>query len=73
MKFTLNSILNQQFIEFQNFLIYDNYKKDIFTKIKEYIEKYHSMTLINNKKEKGFLYSYVLGVLSSIREFILIL
>ena len=54
MKFTLNSILNQQFIEFQNILIYDNYKKDIFTKIKEYIEKYHSMTLINNKKEKKF-------------------
>ena len=48
-------------------------KKIIFTKIKESIGKYYSMTLINNKKEKGFLYSYVLGVLSSIREYILIL
>lgn len=48
-------------------------KKVIFTKIKESIGKCYSMTLINNKKGKGFLYSYVLGVLSSIREYILIL
>ena len=73
LKLTLNSILNQKFIEFEIILIYDNYEKGNFSIIKEYIEKYHSITLIDNKSQKGFLYSYSLGVLASKGEYILIL
>ena len=55
---TPNSILNQKFIEFEIILIYDNYKKDNFNIIKEYIENYQIIIFINNKNEKGFRYFF---------------
>lgn len=55
MKLTLNSIINQKFIEFEIILINDNYKKGNFNIIKEYIENYQIIAFISNKNEKGFL------------------
>ena len=55
LKLTLNSIINQKFIEFEIILINDNYKKGNFNIIKEYIENYQIIAFISNKNEKGFL------------------
>ena len=67
----INSIQNQQGIDFEIIFIYDNETNSGF--IKEYLQKYRNIKIINNKGIKGILSSYVFGVMESKGEFILFL
>jgi len=70
---TLNSILEQIYINFEIFIIFDNTeKKDIYY-INNYIKKYKFIQLIHNKNIKGILYSISIGILKTNGKYILYL
>ena len=67
LKKTINSIQNQQNIDFEIILIYDNN-----TNI-DLIQKYKNIKIIHNNIIKGILSSFILGAMESKGEFILFL
>ena len=71
LKKTINSIQNQQNIDFEIILIYDNTTNmDLY---KENLQIYQNIKIIQNKKAKGILSSYLFGVEESKGEFFLFL
>ena len=70
---TINSLINQKFIKYEIIIIYDsNEQKNLFY-IKNYIKNYPFIKLINNKTNKGMLYSISTGVLITKGKYILFL
>ena len=70
---TINSILEQIYINVEIIIIYDNIEqKDLFY-IKNFIRNYKFIKLIYNKTIKGIIYSISISVLKSIGQYILYL
>ena len=70
---TINSLLNQKYIKFEIIIIYDSIEqKDLFY-IVNYIKNFPFIKLINNRKNKGLIFSISKGVLKSKGNYILIL
>ena len=70
---TINSIQNQKFSHYEIILIYDSSEKNNLGLIKKSWKEYPNIKIINNKKNKGLIYSISIGVLSSKGKYILIL
>ena len=70
---TINSILNQNFKQFEIIIVYDNDQPSNLTQIQNYIKYHKNIYLINNHKKKGILFSYSKAILFSNGEFILTL
>ena len=70
---TINSILEQLYINYEIIIIYDNIEVNDLYYIQNFIKKYTFITLLKNKNIKGILYSISLGVLKSIGQYILYL
>ena len=70
---TIKSIMNQNFLDVEIILIYNNYNNTDLNLLNNYIKNFTNVKLINNRNKKGFIYSIVKGVLSSIGKYILIL
>ena len=71
LKKTINSIQNQQNIDFEIILIYENTTNLDLTK--ENFQIYQNIKIIQNKKAKGILSSFLFGVEESKGEFFLFL
>ena len=70
---TINTLLNQKYVKFEIIIIYDSIEqKDLFY-IENYIKNFPFIKLINNKKNKGLIFSISKGVLKSKGNYILIL
>ena len=69
---TIHSIVNQ-INNNEIIIIYDNNDETNLKYIKKLANEYINIKLINNKGSKGIIYSYSIGVLKAIGEFILIL
>jgi len=70
---TINSILNQNFTNYEIILIYDNDEQNDIDLIQKFTKENPNIKLINNKNKRGIIYSISLGVLSSKGKYILIL
>ena len=70
---TIISILKQINLNIEIIIIYDNYNKIDLNYINNLIGKYGNIKIINNKENKGIIYSYSIGVLNSNGEYILLL
>ena len=70
---TINSILKQINLNIEIIIIYDNYNKIDLNYINNLIDKYGNIKIINNKENKGIIFSYSIGVLNSNGEYILLL
>ena len=70
---TINSILNQNFKQFEIIIVYDNDQPSNLKQIQNYIKYHKNIYLINNHKKKGILFSYSKAILFSNGEFILTL
>ena len=70
---TINSILNQNFKNYEIILIYDSNEQNDIHLIKKYLKRNPNINIINNKNKKGILYGISIGVLSSKGKYILIL
>ena len=70
---TIYSIQKQNFTSYEILLIYDNKEQNDIKLIEKFSKKNPNINLINNKKEKGLIYSISIGVLSSKGKYILIL
>jgi glycosyltransferase involved in cell wall biosynthesis len=73
LKNTIKSIENQNFKKFEIILICDFNEKMNINNIKEYIKAFPNIKIIKNNEQKGFLYSYSMGILYSKGEYILIM
>ena len=70
---TINTLLNQKYIKFEIIIVYDSIEqKDLFY-IANYIKNFSFIKLINNRKNKGLIFSISKGVLKSKGNYILIL
>lgn len=70
---TINSLINQKFIKYEIIIIYDsNEQKNLFY-IKNYIKNFPFIKLINNKTNKGMIYSISTGALNTKGKYILFL
>ena len=67
------SIQKQNFTSYEILLIYDNNKQNDINLIEKFSKENPNINLINNKNEKGLIYSISIGVLSSKGKYILIL
>jgi glycosyltransferase involved in cell wall biosynthesis len=70
---TINSIVNQININYEIIIIYDNNEKKQLNSIKKYAYNFENIKIIDNKQQKGFLYSYSKGVINSKGDYILIM
>ena len=70
---SLLSIYNQDLKEIEVIIIDDFSTDKTLDKIKELSEKFPSISIYNNQKNKGILYSKVLGILNSKGKYILFL
>ena len=70
---TINSLLNQKFINYEIIIIFDGENKKELNYIKHYIKNNKNIKLIVNKKTKGIFFSLTKGVLSSKGQYILFL
>jgi glycosyltransferase involved in cell wall biosynthesis len=70
---TINSIQNQNFTNYELILVFDNKEQNDIDLIQKYIKKNPNINLINNKNNRGLLYSISIGALSSKGKYILIL
>ena len=68
---TINSIQNQQNIDFEIIVVYDNTIN--FDLIKENLQIYKNIKIFQNEEAKGILSSFLFGVLESEGEFFLFL
>ena len=68
---TIYSIINQIDSFNEIIIVYDNKDEDNLKYIKNLINDYESIRIINNNGNKGILYSYSIGVLNAKGEFIL--
>ena len=73
LKKTIISILNQEFDKYEIIIVYDNNEYIYLNLIKNFLNIYPNIKIINNKKRKGILYSYSKGILLSQGDFILTL
>jgi len=73
LKNTINSILNQIFEHYEIIIIYDNDDYNNLYLIQNYIKNFKNIKLINNKNKRGKIYSYSIGILSSIGEYIMMI
>ena len=65
--------LNNQFIQYlEIILFYDDEDIKEFNLIKNYIEMFHNVKLVNNKKKKGILFSICNGVMSAKGKYVMI-
>ena len=71
LKKTINSIQNQNNIDFEIILIYENTLN--FDLVKENFQIYQNIKIFQNKEAKGILSSYLFGVIESKGEFFLFL
>ena len=71
LKKTINSIQNQQSIDFEIILIYENITN--LDLLKKNLQIYQNIKIIQNKKAKGILSSYLFGVEEAKGEFFLFL
>ena len=70
---TINSIQKQIFTSYEIILIYDNKEQNNINLIEKFSKENPNIKLINNKNNKGMMYSISIGVLSSKGKYILIL
>ena len=70
---TINSILNQNFKNFEIIVVYDNNINQNLTIIQNYVRNYPNIIFIHNNENKGFLYSIYRGVQITNGDYILIL
>ena len=70
---TIQSIQNQNFINYEIILIYDNDNETEFEKLKNFTKIFDNIVLINNEGQSGLYYSYSLGIMEAKGEYILIL
>ena len=70
---TINSILEQLYINYEIIIIYDNIEVNDLYYIQNFIKKYSFIKLLKNQNIKGIIYSISLGVLKSIGQYILYL
>ena len=70
---TVNSILNQIFEYYEIIIIYDNDDYNNLYLIQNYIKNFKNIKLVNNKNKRGKIYSYSIGILSSIGEYIMMI
>jgi glycosyltransferase involved in cell wall biosynthesis len=68
---TIYSIINQIDSFNEIIIVYDNKDEDNLKFIKNLINDYENIRIINNNENKGILYSYSVGVLKAKGEFIL--
>ena len=68
---TIYSIINQIDSFNEIIIVYDNKDEDNLKYIKNLINGYENIRIINNNENKGILYSYSVGVLNANGEFIL--
>lgn len=73
LKNTINSILNQIFEHYEIIIIYDNDDYNNLYLIQNYIKNFKNIKLVNNKNKRGKIYSYSIGILSSIGEYIMMI
>ena len=73
LKKTINSIQNQENIEFEIIVIFDNILNHSLDLIRENLSQYENIKFFCNNKTKGNLYSYSFGVLKAEGEYVLIL
>ena len=71
LEMTINSIENQLFDNFEIILIYDNNNMTEYLSIKNIIEEYNNIKIINNNYEKGIFNSFLNGIMESKGEYIL--
>jgi glycosyltransferase involved in cell wall biosynthesis len=70
---TIQSIQNQNFINYEIILIYDNDNETEFEKLENFTKIFDNIVLINNEGQFGLYYSYSLGIMEAKGEYILIL
>ena len=70
---TIKSIINQDFDKYEIIIVYDNNEYTFLNLIRNFINIYQNIKIINNKKRKGIFYSYSKGILSSQGDYILTL
>ena len=70
---TIKSLLNQIFINIEIIIVYDSSEQDNLNLIKNTIKQNKIIKIIDNKKNKGLIYSFAIGVLSSKGIYILTL
>ena len=70
---TIYSILSQANFYIELLIIYDNNDEIELNYIKNFTGKFENIKIINNKENKGLIYSYSIGVLNTLGEYILLL
>ena len=70
---TIYSILNQINYDYEIIIVYDNNDENELNYIRNLTNMQENFRIINNKKNKGIMYSYSKGILDSFGEYILLL
>ena len=70
---TIQSIENQNFINYEIILIYDNDNETEFEKLENFTKIFDNIILINNEGQFGLYYSYSLGIMEAKGEYLLIM
>ncbi len=70
---TIYSILNQIYYDYEIIIVYDNNDENEFNYISKLTNIQENIKVINNKKNKGIMYSYSKGIYDSFGEYILLL
>ena len=70
---TIYSILNQIYYDYEIIIVYDNNDENEFNYISKLTNIQENIKIINNKKNKGIMYSYSKGIYDSFGEYILLL